>query len=401
MVVRPIFPAPAGLFVEVQMTLGRGGKTGGGKGRGISAITKPNASTMRIEFDDGTPSVDVPLPAGTVGKPGNYVGANPAATGPVLIIQGGAYVTAAPSMLAALTAQLYLKGTDGLYADGLVPFVWPAGVSAGWRLFLQVQTGGSNLLWLAPGAEIPATLGTATAALVELGTTGQVQDTVIWKKDRVYFDNTAVLTSDRFLAATYANVAAFETVYTKFGTFATFLYDDAGTPVSGRLLEINPGQTVGLYGYLRNSYPTGSATFAKGSCVVMSKKGGGTGELVAILQASGSGATYTAIEARLDTGNKTLRLYSVVNGAANPIGAAVAKGTAGNDVQWYVRLYVESGIVRARAWAQNVAEPSTWDLDTTQTTITTAGLAGFRTNFDYMRAGFFGVSRGDANAPIS
>jgi len=362
-------------------------------------VTANHTSPASFTFD--TTKMELLAAAGSVGKPGNYIGANPAATGPVLIIQGGGYVAAAPSMLASLTAQLYLKGTDGLYADGLVPYVWPAGVSAGYRMILQAQTSGTNILWLAPGAQIPSTLGTGDAAFVELGTAGAVQDTVVWKKGAVYFDNSAIKTSDRFLAATYANVAAFDAVYTKVGTFSTYLYDQAGTPVSGRELQLDPGGTSSRYRYLRSSYPTGSATFPDGSIVVFGQKGGNTDVLVAMLRASGTTpATLGGVEARLNTNNGTLSLWTLVNGAETQVGVSVAKG-ATNDTYYGMRLAVSGTSVKVRSWLASGAEPTTWDIDTTQSTVNASGLAGFGDNISYGKFSFMGVSRGDALAPVS
>jgi len=435
------------------------GGTGGGRGkpgRGL-AFSKLNANTLRVTYDDGSAPTDfnvaglnprgawaaatvyavsdtftqggstyrvtvthtspavfafdsskmeVLAASGALGKPGNYVSANPAVTGPVLIVQGGAYVTANPNMLASLTSQLYVKGSDGLYVEGPVPLPWPAGLTpataSNYKLVLQALASGTNLLWLKNGDPVPAALGTTDAAYVELGTPGAVQDTVVYRKGLVYYDNTVVKTSDGFTAANYPNITALETVYTKLGTFTPFLGDDAGSP-SGRTLEINGGGSYGKYGYLRTSYPTGSATFSKGSVAVVGKKGGGNSLLVAIMLASGSGATYTAVEARLNTATGTLALYTVVNGTEAQVGTNVSKGTVGSDIEWWIRLAVDpsTSAVQARAWIASGAEPSTWDLDTTQTAVNAAGLAGFRTDITYGRFGFFGVSRGDANAPTS
>jgi len=333
---------------------------------------------------------------------GNFVSTNPTASGPVLIAQGSGYVAANPNMLALLTAQLYLKGTDGnLYTDGLVPFTWPAGTAAGDRLVLQASSGGTNLLWLAQGAQIPATLNTVDNAYVELGTAGATPHTVVFRPRAPLFDGSIVRTADRFQAAVYPSVAAFEQVYTKLGVFATALYDSASAPVSGRILEINDTTaTGGVYGYLRTSYPSGAALFTVGSVTVSNAKGGATGDLIAVLRATGSGSTYTALELRLNTSSGALGLYSVVNGASTPIGSSVAKGAA-NDAFWWLRLYVQDGTIQGRAWLSTTAEPSTWDFNTTQNAVLAAGYAGFRTSAGYDRVSFFGVSRGDALAPVA
>jgi len=340
--------------------------------------------------------------AGPIGPKGHFVGANPAAAGPVLIIQGGTYVTADPGMLAALAGQLFLKGSDGLYVEGLVPLTWPSGTAPGHRLVLQTSGGGNgNVLWLALKDDIPNTLGTPDNAYVLLGTAGVTPNTVIFRPDAPLFDNTIIRTGDRFTATAYASVAALEAVYTKLGSFATYLYDDAGQPVSGRTVEISAGQSArGVFGYLRTSYPTGAAAFDTGSVTVLGRKGGGTGQLVAILQASGSGSTYTAIEVRLNSADGSLSVYSVVKGVSTQLGTNLAKGVA-NDAEWWIRVYAEKGIVRARAWPASAAEPSAWDFDLTQSTLVGAGLGGFRTDFDFGRFGFFGVSRGDALAPVA
>lgn len=126
-----------------------------------------------LEENGGPPGPEGPEGApGAAGPPGNLVLSNVAGlpVGPVLAIQGGAWVEVVPSSaVALLSGRLYIKGIGGLYADGGVP-ISTIGQLLGAKLILKekVTPGDSNVSWLAPGQPIPSGLGIAGSAYLEL-----------------------------------------------------------------------------------------------------------------------------------------------------------------------------------------------------------------------------------------
>ena len=81
------------------------------------------------------------------------------------------------------------------------------------------------------------------------------------------------------------------------------------------------------------------------------------------------------------TGALSLRLVAVSGGSSQQIGSTVpldANYTVG--AWWYVRFQLQGTALRARAWAQTSTEPTTWAIDTTDSTVTGPGSVSIRSS---------------------
>lgn len=92
-----------------------------------------------------------------------------------------------------------------------------------------------------------------------------------------------------------------------------------------------------------------------------------------ILRASGADESASLYTLRLAT--TSFRTY-YCNGADTPtqIGSVAASMTAGVD--YWVRFRINGTSVRARFWADGGGEPGTWNVDSTDSTVSGAGWSG-------------------------
>lgn len=186
---------------------------------------------------------------------------------------------------------------------------------------------------------------------------------------------------------------------------------------------VNPD--VGSYGY--RSVGTLSATCsvgAKGAFTVDAVDGDANranAEVLVLLQAKsnatppfyvgplvrGSGATSSengyAAYIKEDTG--TLTIMKVVAGTMTELASSSAKTLSTNAQDWYIRLRANGTTLSARAWRYGVPEPTTWDVTTTDSSVSAAGWCGYfsrclvANNLSLAFPGFVSVGTNGESAP--
>jgi hypothetical protein len=83
----------------------------------------------------------------------------------------------------------------------------------------------------------------------------------------------------------------------------------------------------------------------------------------------------------VDLSGSTLKLYKLVNGTDTSIGSAIVAPSIVQDRWYWLRLQVSGTAIKVRIWSDAETEPATWNIETTDSSVSAAGWCGIYTRY--------------------